>query len=107
MGQDENEEIERAALASLNAAAGPAITATLGLRLLRVGRATAPPFRGRGVQRAVLARRLRLADGLGLARVHTCAGEAVAGDPQHSCRNILRCVFTEGRLRGKRAPPRS
>jgi GNAT superfamily N-acetyltransferase len=69
--------------------------------------ATAPPFRERGVQRALLAHRLRLADTRGLARVHTCTGEAVPGDPQHSYRNILRCGFTEGALRGNWAKPGS
>jgi GNAT superfamily N-acetyltransferase len=61
--------------------------------------ATAPRFRQRGIQRALLAHRLRLADAMGLARVHTCTGEAVPGDPQHSYANILRCGFVETALR--------
>jgi GNAT superfamily N-acetyltransferase len=68
--------------------------------------ATAPRFRERGIQRALLAHRLGIADALGLTRVHTCTGEAVPGDPQHSYANILRCGFTEGHLRQNWAPPR-
>jgi GNAT superfamily N-acetyltransferase len=61
--------------------------------------ATAPCFRTRGIQRALLAHRLRLADALGLVRVHTCTGEAVPGDPQHFYANILRCGFAETTMR--------
>jgi GNAT superfamily N-acetyltransferase len=66
--------------------------------------ATAPRFRSRGIQRALLAHRLRHADRMGLARVHTCTGEAVPGDPQHSYANILRCGFTETTLRPNWTP---
>lgn len=66
--------------------------------------ATAPRFRTRGIQRALLAHRLRHADAMGLARVHTCTGEAVAGDPQHSYANILRCGFVETTLRPNWTP---
>jgi GNAT superfamily N-acetyltransferase len=66
--------------------------------------ATAPDFRGRGLQRALLCHRLRLADGLGLVRVHTCTGAPAPGDPQHSYANILRCGFAETRLRANLAP---
>jgi GNAT superfamily N-acetyltransferase len=55
--------------------------------------ATDPAFRSRGIQRALLAHRLRLADALGLPRTHTCTGLPVPGDPQHSFRNILRSGF--------------
>lgn len=55
--------------------------------------ATDPACRGRGIQRALLVHRLRLADALGLPRTHTCTGLPVPGDPQHSFRNILRCGF--------------
>jgi GNAT superfamily N-acetyltransferase len=61
--------------------------------------ATAPAFRGRGIQRALLRHRLATADALGLPRVHTCTGAPAPGDPQHSYRNILRCGFGETILR--------
>jgi GNAT superfamily N-acetyltransferase len=66
--------------------------------------ATAPAFRGRGVQRALLAHRLRVADRSGLPRVHTCTGAPAPGDPQHSYRNILRCGFVETVQRRNLAP---
>jgi GNAT superfamily N-acetyltransferase len=66
--------------------------------------ATAPAFRGRGVQRALLRERLVVADALGLARVHTCTGAPAPGDPQHSYRNILRSGFAETILRRNFAP---
>jgi GNAT superfamily N-acetyltransferase len=66
--------------------------------------ATVPAFRGRGVQRALLAHRLRMADRAGLARVHTCTGSPAPGDPQHSYRNILRCGFAETVQRRNLAP---
>ena len=66
--------------------------------------ATAPAFRGRGVQLALLRHRLLAADALGLARVHTCTGAPAPGDPQHSYRNILRSGFAETILRRNFAP---
>ena len=66
--------------------------------------ATAPAFRGRGIQRALLRHRLANADALGLARVHTCTGAPAPGDPQHSYRNILRCGFSVTKLRRNLAP---
>lgn len=66
--------------------------------------ATAPAFRGRGVQLALLRHRIIEADELGLARVHTCTGAPVPADPQHSYRNILRCGFEETLLRRNLAP---
>ena len=66
--------------------------------------ATAPAFRGRGVQLALLRHRLLVADALGLARVHTCTGAPATGDPQHSYRNILRSGFAATILRGNLAP---
>jgi GNAT superfamily N-acetyltransferase len=68
--------------------------------------ATAPAWRGRGLQRALLARRVRLALEGGATTLRTCTGEAVAGEPQHSYANILRCGFREGRLRPNLAPPK-
>ncbi len=61
--------------------------------------ATAPQFRRRGAQRAVMARRIARAIELGCSELVTATGEAVLGDPQHSYRNILRAGFVEGRLR--------
>ena len=66
--------------------------------------ATAPAFRGRGIQRALLRHRLATADALGIPRVHTCTGAPAPGDPQHSYRNILRCGFTETVLRRNLKP---
>jgi hypothetical protein len=59
------------------------------------------------VQRALLAHRCRQAEALGCRRVHTCTGEAVPGDPQHSYNNILRCGFRETYVRGNWAPPKA
>ncbi len=66
--------------------------------------ATAPAFRGRGVQRALLAYRLRVADRVGLSRVYTCTGSPAPWDPQHSCHSILRCGFVETAERPNLAP---
>lgn len=68
--------------------------------------ATEPEFRCLGVQSALLAYRLRLADQLGCHRAHTCTGEAVPGDPQHSYSNIVRCGFNETYVRPNFAPQR-
>jgi GNAT superfamily N-acetyltransferase len=68
--------------------------------------ATAPAFRGRGIQRALLAHRCRTADARGVRRTHTCTGEAVPGEPQHSFGNILRCGFRETYVRPNWAPPK-
>jgi GNAT superfamily N-acetyltransferase len=61
--------------------------------------ATRPGFRSRGVQQALLAHRLHAARGMGLTELHTCTGEAVPGDPQHSYSNILRAGFRKTVLR--------
>ena len=66
--------------------------------------ATAPEFRRRGSQGAVLARRIDHAVGLGCNRIFTCTGEDVAGDPQHSYRNILRLGFEPTYVRENYAP---
>jgi GNAT superfamily N-acetyltransferase len=68
--------------------------------------ATAPAARGQGVQLSLLAARVRLALEGGARAVHTCTGEAVPGEPQHSYANILRCGFAEGDLRPNWAPPK-
>ncbi len=69
--------------------------------------ATRPAFRGRGVQQSLLDRRVRAARAMGLSSLHTCTGEAVPGDPQHSYANILRAGFAETALRPNWAPPRA
>lgn len=69
--------------------------------------ATAPEFRRRGSQGALLARRIELALELGCSRMFTCTGEAAEGDPQHSYGNILKCGFTEDYVRANYAPPKA
>lgn len=63
--------------------------------------------RGQGVQLSLLAARVRLALAGGARAIHTCTGEAVPGEPQHSYANILRCGFSEGDLRANWALPRA
>lgn len=67
--------------------------------------ATAPDFRRRGSQGALLAHRVRHALDLGCRRIFTCTGEDVPGDPQHSYKNILRAGFREDYVRENYAPP--
>lgn len=69
--------------------------------------ATAPAYRRRGSQGALLARRIEHALELGCSRMFTCTGEAVEGDPQHSYRNILKCGFSEDYVRANYAPPKA
>ena len=66
--------------------------------------ATAPEFRRRGSQGAVMAARLERALELGCRRVFTCTGVAVPGDPQHSYKNIQRAGFSEAYVRENFAP---
>ncbi|HKK30002.1 MAG TPA: hypothetical protein VKA18_06365 [Alphaproteobacteria bacterium] len=68
--------------------------------------ATAPTHRQRGSQSAVLAARIRFALDQGCREIFTCTGEEVAGDPQHSYKNILKLGFREDYLRENYAPPR-
>ncbi len=68
--------------------------------------ATAPRFRRRGSQSALLARRVRHALDLGCRALFTCTGEAVPGDPQHSYGNIKKAGFQEDYLRENYAPPK-
>lgn len=68
--------------------------------------ATAPEFRGRGSQTAVLLRRIECALDLGCREIVTCTGVAVPGDPQHSYSNIKRAGFRETYIRDNYAPPR-
>lgn len=68
--------------------------------------ATAPQFRGRGGQSALLAARVRDAIAFGCRAIHTCTGEEVPGDPQHSYSNILKMGFRENYIRTNFAPPK-
>lgn len=61
--------------------------------------ATDPAQRGRGAQRAVLARRIADALAAGCTRLMTCTGEEVPGDPQHSYHNIEWAGFRPEYLR--------
>lgn len=67
--------------------------------------ATAPEFRRRGSQGAVMAARLERALELGCRKVFNCTGVAVPGDPQHSYNNILKAGFSEAYVRENFAPP--
>ena len=69
--------------------------------------ATAPAFRGRGGQGAVLAVRVQAALDLGCRMLATCTGEEVEGDPQHSYNNILRAGFEPRYVRRNFAFPKS
>ena len=66
--------------------------------------ATDPGFRRRGFQSALLRHRVRYALDMGCKHIHTCTGEAVPGDPQHSYANILKVGFREEYLRFNYAP---
>lgn len=68
--------------------------------------ATASKFRKRGGQAALLAVRINHAIALGCHRLYTSTGEEVAGDPQHSYRNILKAGFRETLIKENYAPPR-
>ena len=67
--------------------------------------ATAPGFRQRGSQSALLRHRIQFALDHGCRQVFTCTGEAVPGDPQHSYSNILKAGFKEDYIRLNYAPP--
>jgi GNAT superfamily N-acetyltransferase len=69
--------------------------------------ATAPAFRRRGAQSALLAHRVGAALDLGCRIIGTCTGEAVPGDPQHSYSSILKMGFEERYIRLNYAPPRA
>lgn len=66
--------------------------------------ATAPEFRRRGSQGALLAHRIGFAIEHGCKRTFTCTGEDVEGDPQYSYRNILRMGFRATYVRENFAP---
>ena len=61
--------------------------------------ATAPAYRGRGGQGALLRARVVAALDLGCRTMATCTGEAVPGDPQHSYNNIMKTGFNERYVR--------
>lgn len=69
--------------------------------------ATAPRYRGKGAQSALLRQRIVDALDLGCRLIVTATGEAVEGDPQHSYSNIKKMGFREAYLRENYAPPRS
>ncbi len=69
--------------------------------------ATAPGFRRRGSQSALLRHRVQFALDQGCRLVFTCTGEAVPGDPQHSYANILKAGFKEDYVRLNYAPPKA
>jgi GNAT superfamily N-acetyltransferase len=66
--------------------------------------ATRPDFRRRGGQTAVLRTRLLAAGEAGCEAVVTMTGEAVAGEEQHSYRNIERAGFSPAYLRENWVP---
>lgn len=68
--------------------------------------ATAPKYRGRGGQSAVLATRIAAANDLGCRLLATSTGEAIAGDPQHSYTNIEKMGFQPRYVRRNFAPPK-
>lgn len=68
--------------------------------------ATAPSFRKRGSQLALLQHRITFAMDHGCKQIFTCTGEDIPGDPQHSYTNILRCGFREDYVRLNFAPPK-
>ncbi|MGI9292621.1 MAG: GNAT family N-acetyltransferase [Pseudomonadales bacterium] len=61
--------------------------------------ATAPAFRCRGSQGALMSARLERALDLGCKKIFTCTGVSVPGDPQHSYSNILKAGFSEEYVR--------
>lgn len=66
--------------------------------------ATRAAFRRRGSQSALLARRVNAAIELGCSLIGTSTGEAVAGEEQHSYRNIRKAGFVEIGLRDNFSP---
>lgn len=68
--------------------------------------ATAPAYRGRGSQSALMRRRILDALDLGCRSIVTATGEEVPGDPQISYKNILKMGFEPAYLRKNYAPPK-
>ena len=68
--------------------------------------ATSPAFRQRGSQSSLLRHRVQYALDHGCKQIFACTGEAVPGDPQHTCSNILKADFREECVRNNYAPRR-
>ncbi len=68
--------------------------------------ATAPAFRGRRSQSALLRRRILDALDLGCHTLATTTGEEVPGDPQVSYKNIVKMGFAPAYVRKNYAPPK-
>lgn len=68
--------------------------------------ATAPAFRRRGGQTALLSARIEAARAAGAQKLFTCTGVDMPGDPQRSYANILRAGFAEADVRANWAPKR-
>lgn len=68
--------------------------------------ATAPAYRGRGSQSALMRQRILDALDLGCRSIVTATGEEVPGDPQISYKNILKMGFEPAYLRKNYAPPK-
>jgi GNAT superfamily N-acetyltransferase len=68
------------------------------------GATTLPAFRKRGVQAALMARRLEHALDLGCDTISTETGEPVPGDPQHSYRNMQKAGFRVAYVRENYVP---
>jgi len=66
--------------------------------------ATLPEFRRRGSQGAIISRRISEGIALGCDAFATCTGEEVAGDAQHSYRNIERFGFRRTHARANWVP---
>mgnify|MGYP001818562717 FL=1 len=62
-------------------------------RACLVAAATAPSYRGRGAQQALMTHRLARAFELGCQTVYSETGEAVPGEPNPSYRNLIRHGF--------------
>ncbi|NIA68371.1 hypothetical protein HBA54_07180 [Pelagibius litoralis] len=67
--------------------------------------ATAPAYRQRGSQAALLSRRIEDALKANCRTMVTATGEEVEGDPQHSFKNIVKAGFQPAYLRRNFAPP--
>lgn len=57
------------------------------------GAATRPQYRGQGVQTALIAHRVRVAESLGCRALYAETGVALPGKPNHSENNLLRLGF--------------
>ncbi|MCF6324733.1 MAG: GNAT family N-acetyltransferase [Gammaproteobacteria bacterium] len=66
--------------------------------------ATAPKYRCKGSQAAIMATRIEHAKSSGCKHIVTETGEAVEGDPQHSYKNIIKHGFAEMRMRQNYKP---